>query len=755
MFTAVVLWLGLSAAQAAPEAVVPIGPPLRQMALELPADVGDALRERRWPDALRGLQEMDPDAMPGGEKGDWAFLLAWCATHAEGAEGVVDRLPWMDGAQTVPAMYAAVVRGEALVAAGEPLAALTFLDGVTEDAVMYPRAALVAAEALRALGRTKEAWERVERLIERPDPAEGNAEALWSLAQHRGLPSESSRTLLWRLWAHYPLTEQGRAAAGHVAKVGNAAPDWTWRVRRGESLMNGNAYVAALRETESVVAHQSDGTEEGCRLRYTRGRSEYKRNRITAASTLLSGIGAQCEGIAGSYGPRGQYLLGTALYRLKRFRSSADAYNDLATRFADHSMADDAWTRGGISLLEAGAPDEAKEWFETALADHPDGDTVPEATLRLAFAHYDAGEPTKAVEIAERLAALPRREDATHVDAGQYWAARWRLYPDAEAPNTAVTDPEVVKDVLDRWRTLCEEHPDSFYAILAYSRLKELAPDVASVLAERPAGHEDGSKMVPWQVRVSVAADPAMRNGVALARLGLVSEALAEWRQLDWGALLPDEKAWTTELRIAAGDWLFAHDELRAWLHTHPAGSLGEQEPQVIRLAYPDRYWEEVKGAVPEAYRYEPRLFHALVREESNFNRHIVSFAGAIGLSQLMWATAQQTAGWLGMRVTRTALNDPATNLVIGGRYLDAMHRQLSDSPYLALAAYNGGARNVTSWVETYGNPPIDELVERIPFRETRGYVKRVMGTWQLMRYRFDHVDAFPDLSAFNHSALP
>ena len=59
-------------------------------------------------------------------------------------------------------------------------------------------------------------------------------------------------------------------------------------------------------------------------------------------------------------------------------------------------------------------------------------------------------------------------------------------------------------------------------------------------------------------------------------------------------------------------------------------------------------------------------------------------------------------------------------------------------------------------WVEEHGNPPLDEFVERIPYRETRGYVKRVMGTWQTMRYHFDVENApFMDLSRYNHKALP
>ena len=206
-----------------------------------------------------------------------------------------------------------------------------------------------------------------------------------------------------------------------------------------------------------------------------------------------------------------------------------------------------------------------------------------------------------------------------------------------------------------------------------------------------------------------------------------------------------------TELRIAAGDWLRAHDAMRRYLESHPPGTLGDSEPEILRVAYPDRYWTEVAAAA-EGDRYDPRLFHALVREESNFNRRITSFAGARGLSQLMPPTAKQVAGWLGQPVGD--LEDPANNTTIGGRYLDALHKQLG-SPFLSLAAYNAGARRVEEWLGRRGNVPTDEYVERIPFRETRGYVKRVSDTWVLMRYQFDEGPAFADLQQLNDRARP
>ena len=80
----------------------------------------------------------------------------------------------------------------------------------------------------------------------------------------------------------------------------------------------------------------------------------------------------------------------------------------------------------------------------------------------------------------------------------------------------------------------------------------------------------------------------------------------------------------------------------------------------------------------------------------------------------------------------------------------------LDNSPYLATGAYNAGPGRMKQWKGEWGNIPTDEFVERVPFRETRGYIKRVMGTWQIYRYQFDHDETpFPDLSRYNRKTFP
>lgn len=107
------------------------------------------------------------------------------------------------------------------------------------------------------------------------------------------------------------------------------------------------------------------------------------------------------------------------------------------------------------------------------------------------------------------------------------------------------------------------------------------------------------------------------------------------------------------------------------------------------------------KHGIPE------HLFLRLVQQESGWNPRARSHKGAIGLAQLM----PQTARALGVNP-----HNPHENLEGGARYLSRQYRKFG-SWRLALAAYNAGPQAV----EKYGGVP--------PYKETRNYVKRILGS--------------------------
>lgn len=106
--------------------------------------------------------------------------------------------------------------------------------------------------------------------------------------------------------------------------------------------------------------------------------------------------------------------------------------------------------------------------------------------------------------------------------------------------------------------------------------------------------------------------------------------------------------------------------------------------------------WYQHIQQAAQAYGVDVHLLHAIVQVESNFNTYAVSRSGAIGLMQIMPATA---AGFIGLRGTRQSLNlqlqDPAINVHAGALYIRSLMDTFSHRLDLALAAYNAGTGNV------------------------------------------------------------
>ena len=144
----------------------------------------------------------------------------------------------------------------------------------------------------------------------------------------------------------------------------------------------------------------------------------------------------------------------------------------------------------------------------------------------------------------------------------------------------------------------------------------------------------------------------------------------------------------------------------------------------------------------------DPAVVLALIRQESSFDRGVVSPAGARGLMQLLPGTAEQVAHTLGASVTRVALTtDPARNMQLGTAYLAGLLARYHGSLPLAVAAYNAGPHRVDQWLAETGPPTggaagMVDWIEQIPYGETRNYVQRVLENVVIYLARRGETDA-------------
>ena len=150
-------------------------------------------------------------------------------------------------------------------------------------------------------------------------------------------------------------------------------------------------------------------------------------------------------------------------------------------------------------------------------------------------------------------------------------------------------------------------------------------------------------------------------------------------------------------------------------------------------------------AAIPRSVKttsIEKSIVYAIARQESAFNPAAVSRAGALGLLQLMPATAKMVAKSTGVPFNAKRLtSDPGYNATLGAAHLADLVGDFNGSYIMSFAAYNAGKSRVMQWVAQYGDPRdpnVDAIdwIERIPFTETRNYVQRCTENLQVYRAR-------------------
>lgn len=220
-----------------------------------------------------------------------------------------------------------------------------------------------------------------------------------------------------------------------------------------------------------------------------------------------------------------------------------------------------------------------------------------------------------------------------------------------------------------------------------------------------------------------------------LAIIGDLRSAENAYAELDrdlWARVLSSKIPWPKRhefvrtvayLRLALGDPMGA---LRA------ADVARQSNPKSIDLEdylnlYPLPFWNSISEEAKKR-NINPWLVASLIRQESAFNPRARSWANAIGLMQMIPPVAEAEAkelGWYSFDVE--SLYDPSIAVLVGSQHLSRLLTNFEKSWICSIAAYNAGSPPVLKWIQFYNNDLPLTFVERIPFVETRNYVKSIL----------------------------
>jgi soluble lytic murein transglycosylase len=157
-----------------------------------------------------------------------------------------------------------------------------------------------------------------------------------------------------------------------------------------------------------------------------------------------------------------------------------------------------------------------------------------------------------------------------------------------------------------------------------------------------------------------------------------------------------------------------------------------------LHLRFPVAYEPQFRQAGMKT-NVEVPLLMAIARQESALEAQARSSADARGLMQLLPSTARVVARRAGQRTPETSdLYDPGTNIALGSYHLAWLLERYDGQTPLAIAAYNAGEHRVDRWIRQADGLPMDVWIERIPFRETRNYVKNVLAFRHVYGHELD-----------------
>ncbi len=256
------------------------------------------------------------------------------------------------------------------------------------------------------------------------------------------------------------------------------------------------------------------------------------------------------------------------------------------------------------------------------------------------------------------------------------------------------------------YRQLLDEFPAGFYA--TWHRGQKGLPDL-----REPLGQRDSLAELPLLT--------GYEKPRLLASLGLLEESRSEVAAVrkkggDKKSLFPGLARIYLELQdYGSAIALFLQNRPIKW---------DKASLPLWTAGYPQAF-SELVTAHAGGNGLSEGLVYALIRAESGFSPAIKSPAGAIGLMQLMPATAKQTAREKG-EFNPQRLTVPEYNIKLGTRHLKDLLQDYQGEPVYAIAAYNAGAAAVDRWRKGMKGVAMDEFIESIPYQETRDYVKKV-----------------------------
>ena len=428
------------------------------------------------------------------------------------------------------------------------------------------------------------------------------------------------------------------------------------------------------------------------------------------------------------------------LFVLSQFQRSAKnesamlaTIEDLGKKYPESKWTEEGYMQAGNYYWVLLDRPKAAAYYQRVLQVNPNGKNDYNAEWRVAWVAYVSRQPDADEKLKTFLLKYPVSANA--VDA-LYWLGRFS----ERSGNPAHARGFYIK--------ASERFPETYFGFASAERLSKLGPG-----EENPPDFLDSipppPPLRPFDEPVPPSAADRWARAQALRAIAFDSSAELELKNAFFATGSPRFLIEASQAAFDQGHFAAGMAYARLGIPSFDSRKLNELPLSAWKALYPLPYETSVRRESGKN-ELDPMIVAGLIRQESTFQADIVSHANAVGLMQLLPKTAKIMAKQKRLKYAKNKLFDPEYNIELGTYYFKGLVN-LTGAPEYALAAYNAGEDRIALWKSERIYEEVPELVESIPFSETRDYVQIVLRNAAL--YRMIYAPAAKPVSTVSTSS--
>jgi soluble lytic murein transglycosylase len=507
----------------------------------------------------------------------------------------------------------------------------------------------------------------------------------------------------------FPMADEAKPAGSALTQVMHALgreypyPGVELQEQRAQAFFDARKWKEARTEFEKLLTMLKDPenpTRQRAQLRVAQCRVQLKGSPSLIGSLKTPDIEVDAERL---------YALSQAYRNDKREAEMFTALNTLAKNYPVSKWNEEGLMAAGnyhwVDLNRSKAVID----YQLVLDNFPNGKYAYNCEWRIAWVAYLNRQPDADDRLTNFLMKYPVSSNS--VDA-IYWLGR-----NAERAGNAGRARTLYAKAVDRF-------PETYFGNAAAARLAKLG-----LGEENPAEFLEKIPPPPalrsFEEPIPAAAEDRWTRAQALRAIAFDSSAEQELKNAYFATSSPRFLLEAAQAAFDQGHYGAGMAYGRIIVPNFDSRKIGDVPVSAWKALYPLPYEAALRREAAKN-DFDPMFAAGLIRQESTFQADAVSPKNAIGLMQVLPKTGKLFAKKMKVRYTKDRLFEPDFNLAVGMVYIANLLQQMG-APEYAAAAYNAGEDRIASWKGERNYEEIPELVESIPFTETREYVQVVL----------------------------